>query len=468
MLQIRRIIGLIFLFFLSATIHGQTVDMIIGEKDAEKAHLCWNPIVARVALTEPKNADVKVTLISSPRTDDRKNGQVVFFAKKNTGKDSTSKNFTSSKSIEIVLPKNGDWVEFLVAGDFGYPSTNPNDVRIAVVNGDGIEIGIFNTSVRVRKNAEKLTSTEWQRFINTLAILHDVNNDSSNSLYVKYPVVHNAAWNMAHGGPAFLPWHRAFLLALERELQVIDSFVTIPYWKFDTASKNIFTLMAMGTPAGESLDGKVEFSANHPWKNWRVGGTKLVDSRPGNGSQPVGVIPEDLIIGSNGDYSTLWSNMEGSHHGDAHDRLNGWLARGISPSDPVFFLIHAQVDRVWAKWQFNNSLFDPTSSKGYAPLGTWESSGKSRNRPKGHWSNDTMWPWDGDESNETQRFSLRDLNWLGHLEEDRIEFPIISNFAPNLSPLVADMIDYMSFHGKNKSLGYCYDDVPFRRGKNND
>ena len=28
----------------------------------------------------------------------------------------------------------------------------------------------------------------------------------------------------------FLPWHRAFLLYLENDLQVIDSTVTLPYW----------------------------------------------------------------------------------------------------------------------------------------------------------------------------------------------------------------------------------------------
>ncbi|MDO8334798.1 MAG: tyrosinase family protein [Nitrosomonas sp.] len=468
MIKIKRIIWLLFLSFLSVTTHGQTVDMIIGEKHAEKAHLCWNPIAARIALTEPKSADVKVTLISSPRTDDRNNGQVIFFEKKDTDKDAARKNFSSSKSIEIVLPKNGDWVEFLVAGDFGYPSTNPNDVKIIVVNEGGVEIGVFNTSVRVRKNAEKLTPEEWHRFINTLAILHDVNNDSIKSKYVKYPVVHNAAWNMAHGGAAFLPWHRAFLLALEREMQMIDSFVTIPYWKFDEDSNNIFTSTAMGIPANESLEGKIEFSANHPWQNWRIGASKLVDNRPGNGSRAVGVIPEDSIINANGQYSILWSNVERSHHGDAHNALNGWLARGISPSDPVFFLIHAQVDRVWAKWQLTNLLFDPLDSKAYAPLGTWEASGRPVNRPKGHWSNDSMWPWDGDESHETQRFSLHDLDWLGHLEEDRIEFPIISGFEPSLFPLVSDMIDYISYHGKNKSLGYCYDDVNFRKEKDND
>jgi len=38
-------------------------------------------------------------------------------------------------------------------------------------------------------------------------------------------------------GQAFLPWHRAFLKAVENDLQQIDKSVTIPYWDWVADSK---------------------------------------------------------------------------------------------------------------------------------------------------------------------------------------------------------------------------------------
>jgi hypothetical protein len=51
----------------------------------------------------------------------------------------------------------------------------------------------------------------------------------------------------AHGAPGFLPWHRAYLLDLERELQNIDPSVALPYWRFDQAAPNLFVKEFIGT-----------------------------------------------------------------------------------------------------------------------------------------------------------------------------------------------------------------------------
>jgi tyrosinase len=56
-----------------------------------------------------------------------------------------------------------------------------------------------------------------------------------------------------------------------------------------------------------------------------------------------------------------------------------------SPNDPAFWLLHANVDRLWAEWQSNGRK----GSKFYAVPGT---------EPYGHNLNDKMWPWDGGDS----------------------------------------------------------------------
>ena len=52
----------------------------------------------------------------------------------------------------------------------------------------------------------------------------------------------NVSSPQAHGAPGFLPWHRAYILDLERELQAIDPSVALPYWRFDRPAPNLFTL----------------------------------------------------------------------------------------------------------------------------------------------------------------------------------------------------------------------------------
>jgi tyrosinase len=52
----------------------------------------------------------------------------------------------------------------------------------------------------------------------------------------------------AHGDRGFLPWHRAYLLDLERELQGIDPQVTLPYWRFDRDEISV-------QPRGISVEG---------------------------------------------------------------------------------------------------------------------------------------------------------------------------------------------------------------------
>jgi len=83
--------------------------------------------------------------------------------------------------------------------------------------------------VRVRKNAIALTAEERDRFLAAVAAL----NSSSFGNYLLHQMTHAIASGQAHDGPAFLPWHRPFILRLERQLQAIDPSVTLPYWKFD-------------------------------------------------------------------------------------------------------------------------------------------------------------------------------------------------------------------------------------------
>jgi tyrosinase len=73
---------------------------------------------------------------------------------------------------------------------------------------------------------------------------------------------------------------------------------------------------------------------------------------------------------------------------ELHNKVHLWVGGSMepisSPNDPVFFLHHCNVDRLWAYWQLRN----PKSP--YLPDG----STPALTGPEGHNLNDAMHPWD--------------------------------------------------------------------------
>ena len=91
----------------------------------------------------------------------------------------------------------------------------------------------------IRKSGGSLTEAEKKAFVNALLEL------KRRGEYDKYVHWHHHVMvptvlpyeprdanyrNGAHRGPAFLPWHREFLMQLEQELRTIEPGAFIPYW----------------------------------------------------------------------------------------------------------------------------------------------------------------------------------------------------------------------------------------------
>jgi tyrosinase len=114
--------------------------------------------------------------------------------------------------------------------------------------------------MRTRKNVKALTETEKKNFVTAVlalkkkpSTLHPGNTGSSR--YDDYVEVHRNATNTAttlnqagwaHGGPAFLPWHREFILQFENDLAAIDASVTLPYWDWTDPASDPLTANFMG------------------------------------------------------------------------------------------------------------------------------------------------------------------------------------------------------------------------------
>ena len=387
----------------------------------------WAPSPCRIRVTNPAGAtsptvNVVLTGVSAA------SGGAVVFRRGTTGSFATS--------VTVPVPISGLSVPFFVAGRFGRPSVNNGDVRIEARVSTTL-VGSVQVMVRVRKNANTLTPGERDRFVSAFAKL----NNQGAGRFVDFRDMHTSVSSpQAHGAPGFLPWHRAYLLDLERELQAIDPSVSLPYWRFDQPAPNIFTRDFLGV--SDAL-GTVQFSPTNPLQFWRTDGVQGINRRPffSTSSAPPGLRTEAQTLALGSTYASFRS-LEGNPHGSAHVSFGGSISSiPTAARDPLFFLLHCNVDRLWAKWQRQLGRFDQAQAASYD---------SSPGNPTGHNLPDTMWPWNGITGGTRPPTAPG-----GSLA------PSPCTGAPGPQPRVRDSLDYQGVVSSVSRMGFDYDDVSF-------
>jgi hypothetical protein len=167
-----------------------------------------------------------------------------------------------------------------------------------------------------------------------------------------------------HYGWWFLPWHRAYLIHVERALQaaINESTLTLPYWDWVTTPKlpqSVFT--STYQKAGASRINPL-YDDQRYGPVGQGGVVNFADiGAPGQTEQELlGIDTFENFAGARPD--NLQTKRPGFleatphtyiHRAIGYDQPNnrvGLLTVGMAPLDPVFFLHHANVDRLWTTW----------------------------------------------------------------------------------------------------------------------
>ncbi|KAF1963475.1 Di-copper centre-containing protein [Byssothecium circinans] len=202
----------------------------------------------------------------------------------------------------------------------------------------------------------------------------------------------------------FLPWHRWYLQLHEDLLRTECGFKGVhPYWDWsiDADKKDVPNSPVFDPVTGFGGDGK-RTASNEPgfqrcvvdgpfantnltlamgWPDMTVPGNRLHcftrefnsgGARDENGNLIIGDMQSgaynskvmDIIYGFD-KYAEMHDMLEGLPHAQIHSAMFGDMGPATSPNEPLFFLHHANVDRVWAKWQGRNAtrLADYTGFK---------------------------------------------------------------------------------------------------------
>lgn len=411
---------------------------IDGAGSADASYVAWAPVQSSIRIIEPDDDVDFVDVVLRNQHEDR-GGQIVFLDTiPGEGKD----------RLRIRLSADGTPLDFFIAGKPGRPSQQDKDAVLETVEADTeVVLSTRALMVRVRKNANDLTAGERDRFLSAFAKL----NNQGMGRFRDFRDMHRDDTSLeAHGRAGFLPWHRAYLLDLERELQRIDPSVALPYWKFDEPAPNLFTRAFIGVP---NILGRVQFDPGNPLEFWATDGAVAgIERSPRFDTNTSGafVIGEEdtLLLGGPGNRYEGFMDMEGDPHGRAHTSFRGSISRiDTAAKDPLFFLLHANVDRLWAKWQWLNGRFDAADLATYPFLGS--AGGPGATTRIGHNLRDTMWPWN-QETNPPRPPTAPGGDFP----------PSPTENAPGLVPMVGDMIDYQGTFDLGDRLGFDYDDSP--------
>jgi tyrosinase len=391
-----------------------------------KRYVGWAPVQCFIRLSQPTAAPTRVRVSCCQQAD---GGQLVFRARPDEA---------WALGVDIEVPGDGSPVPMWIAGMFQYPSRRAGDVLLTIEpDGAGVIPASVPMTVRVRKDAETLSDHERDLFLDALATF----NDGGAGRFREFCEVHDErSQREMHGHPGFLPWHRAFLLDLERELQAIDPAVALPYWRVDRCAPRLFSEEFLGAHNSSRIP---TLSSKNPLITWVTDQIPGINRRARWNPLPAqGAVITAARMGSLSDPTDFaaFTPVVDDIHGIAHRAFSGFLPHfQIGVRDPLFFLLHAGIDREWALWQQRTDMMDPAKQGAFVP----------GQHGVGHNLQDTMWPWN------QQVVWPRPNHAVGG---NFVASPIVT--APGPMPRVEQMFDYQGLVQPANRLGFDYDDVP--------
>ncbi len=199
-----------------------------------------------------------------------------------------------------------------------------------------------------RRDQASLSETQRERFLCALNVL------IANGTYGQLVDAH-AGMYMQHTNDRLLPWHRIFLLQLEQALRAIHPDVSIPYWDWTQASEQSIpswltsVLPTVVTPTR----------------------TLHVTRSPGTTSDLAMIASNVPTIMGYSNWSPFSSSINGVH-GSVHVWVGGLMSDpSTAAADPIFWMHHCNLDRLWWQWHLAHSSINPPLSGASAVMNPW-------------------------------------------------------------------------------------------------
>lgn len=167
----------------------------------------------------------------------------------------------------------------------------------------------------------------------------------------------------SQGTMRFLPWNRLYLINFEQAMRAFEPTFSVPHWKWMDQT-GIPDWLTSFTP-----DGVVDAQGNPIPITRNPGGDPQVPTLP---------TTDDIVSNVMGQttYLPFTLALEGAQPFGAHNQVHVWFNGTMSvvptaPADPMFWMHHAEIDRIWAIWATANAGQQPTLDGASATLDPW-------------------------------------------------------------------------------------------------
>jgi hypothetical protein len=208
------------------------------------------------------------------------------------------------------------------------------------------------SGIHHRKNINCLSSDELHNLREAFAAMYQLPASNPHS-FAKQASFHGGPPTAycRHGAPGFFTWHRAELKAFEDALRAVGCHIALPFWDWSSgpttgipsACRNPTYVNRAGSTVPNPLYAGPRASGGMTTRSASVSTASFGD-----------LATSVQAAMSETSFATFQSLINGPH-GSVHVRVGGDMGSVPTASyDPIFYFHHANVDRIWARWQLDH------------------------------------------------------------------------------------------------------------------
>lgn len=180
-----------------------------------------------------------------------------------------------------------------------------------------------------------------------------------------------------HGNWFFLPWHRAMLHFLEDICRTVtgETEFALPYWDWTEVRSIPGDLWGRRNPLDPRRWNDPDPLIGNSARRVLTPGEEVTDETVNEDIMSLIMQEEDFEGFASYRASTQrprtdeggMAELEATPHNSVHMEIGGHMADYYAPLDPIFWLHHANVDRIWAEWNaLGNQNTDEPSWRNYS------------------------------------------------------------------------------------------------------
>jgi tyrosinase len=198
--------------------------------------------------------------------------------------------------------------------------------------------------LRVRRDHRELGTADWALLLDAIDDLAADPSPAADApaCYEDFVLSHHRALATPPGlnwgvhaarrgdGRNFLPWHRRLLATFEQRLGEVvgDDAFALPYWNW-----------------AEDPEPPKPLSEPADLADW---GVERLCGSAGGALPPAGAVTAALAVTDG--FLAFSHALEKGPYNAVHQWVGGTFATPFAPADPLFWLHHAFVDKLWAHW----------------------------------------------------------------------------------------------------------------------